>query len=172
MMLISIIIFRVLIAKVLNNPGKKFPSYPISGPMLDNIKTICSIVYHIFNSIIMKATQWDWKSTQRISEKWKPVHIDRYLAVDPKEIEKYGKRVKHWAFTNDDESIACFKMKNLYTFSELQAFHHNDVRWNSILNKGWEFLDKLYDLVNEHVNMGDLLNLLSTSMIENTKEKS
>jgi hypothetical protein len=113
MLLISTIIYRVLIGKVMNNPWLVFPGYPIHNFRFEeNLKIICSVVYHVFNSFILKSTTLDWNCFENIHKAHRPKFLKKFLLLDMRVAANVNR--KEVPMEHRDKTKGCFQVFHLF----------------------------------------------------------
>lgn len=113
MLLISTMIYRVLIGKVMNNPWLMFPEYPTHNFRFEeNLKIICSVVYHVFNSFILKSTKLDWNCFENIPKDHRPAFLKKFLLLD-KRVAATNNR-KEVPMQHGDGTKGCFQVFHLF----------------------------------------------------------
>ena len=167
-MLIGTVIFRVLIGKVLNNPWSLFQEFPQDNALhRENLKVICSIIYHLFNHFILKSTKMDWNCMMGVAKSAQPAFLKKYLLVDLR-VNAHAK-MKDVPGKHADDTVGCFQVYHLYSLDNLRAMHFDAGLWENLLQGTFGVIDKLCAISNEDGDAHEVLGNMSKMFVGDLK---
>jgi hypothetical protein len=150
MMIISVVIFRVLISRILADPWKYFGEMQVTRNVYFKVKILCSIIYHIFYHFIERTTKVKWDAQHSVVKEFHVKFPKDYLLMNQRAHVKNDEKGYHkYPQNNSDETLSIFCYDSFFTMEELHVFFDGTGRADELLGYGYVLIDKFYEILNE-----------------------